>query len=58
MAGITAEVLKDALPKSGQSFQRWRISVNAPAQGSQAMGDVYLDEPIFDSGTSGSFGVT
>ncbi len=58
MAGIIAEVLKDALPKNGQSFDRWSVSVNAPANGSQAMGDPYLDEPIIASDSSGSSEVT
>jgi hypothetical protein len=54
MAGIVAEVLKDALLKSGQTFERWSVSVDAPAGGSQSMGDVYLDEPMADVGSKGS----
>jgi hypothetical protein len=54
MAGIVAEVLKDALLKAGQSFERWSVSVDAPAGGSQAMEDVYLDEPMADVGSNGS----
>ncbi len=44
MAGIIADVFKDALPKTGQSFERWSVSVDAPAGGSQEMGDAWLDE--------------
>ena len=54
LAGIIAEVLKDALPKSGQSFDRWTVSVDAPARGSQTMGDAYLDEPVTGAGSNGS----
>jgi hypothetical protein len=54
MAGIIAEVLKDALPKAGQRFERWSVSVDAPVDGSQSMGDVYLDEPMADAGSNGS----
>ena len=54
MAGIIAEVLRDALPRSGQSFERWNVSVNAPAQGSPKMGDVWLDDLNADSDSIGS----
>ncbi len=54
MAGIIAQVLEDALPKSGESFDRWSVSVDAPVKGSQVMGDVYLDEPMTAEGSNGS----
>ncbi len=53
MAGIITEVLRDALPRSGQSFERWNVSVDAPAQGSPKMGDVWLDELNADSNSIG-----
>ena len=37
MAGIIANVLKDALPKEGQTFVRWSVSADSPAVGSKAM---------------------
>jgi hypothetical protein len=45
VGGILAEVLKDALPRSGQSVARWSVKVDAPVSGSTVMSDPYLDEP-------------
>ncbi len=47
MAGIIAGVLKDAFPKDGQSFARWSVSADPAAGGSKALGDRWLDEPVF-----------
>ncbi len=47
MAGIIANVLKDALPKEGQTFVRWSVSADSPAVGSKAMADRWLDESVF-----------
>ena len=47
MAGILADVLKDAFLRDGQTYLRWSVSADAPAAGSKAMGDRWLDEPIF-----------
>jgi hypothetical protein len=47
MSGIVADVLKDAFLKEGQSYVRWSVSADAPASGPKAMGDRWLDEPIF-----------
>jgi hypothetical protein len=45
MAGIVADVLKDALPHGGQEVYRWSVSVDEPTAGSGAMADAWLDEP-------------
>jgi hypothetical protein len=47
MAGILADVLKDALLKDGQTYLRWSVSTEAAACGSKAMADRWLDDPIF-----------
>jgi hypothetical protein len=47
MAGIITDVLKDAFMKDGQSYLRWSVSADTPASGSKAMGDRWLDEPVF-----------
>ena len=54
MAGIVADVLKDALPKSGQEVYRWSVSVDAPTAGSRAMADAWLDEGLADPGSKGA----
>ena len=54
MAGIVADVLKDALPKSGQEVYRWSVSVDAPTAGSRAMADAWLDEGLADRGSKGA----
>jgi hypothetical protein len=54
MAGIVAEVLKDALPKSGQEVYRWSVSVDEPTAGSKAMADAWLDAGLAGSGSKGS----
>ena len=38
---------QDALPKEGQIFARWSVSADAPAAGSEALGDRWLDDPTF-----------
>jgi hypothetical protein len=53
MGEIVADVLKDALPKSGQEVYRWSVTVDPPAAGSRAMADVWLDEVLADPGTKG-----
>ena len=47
MAGIIADVLKDALPKEGQIFARWSVSADASIAGSKAMADRWLDESVY-----------
>ena len=47
MAGILADVLKDAFLKDGQTYLRWSVSADAPAFGSKVMGDRWLDEATF-----------
>jgi hypothetical protein len=54
MAGIVADVLKDALPRTGQEVYRWSVTVDPPAAGSRAMADVWLDEVLADPGSKGS----
>jgi hypothetical protein len=54
MAGILAEVLKDALPRSGQEVYRWSVSVDEPTAGSRAMADAWLDEGLAGPGSKGS----
>ncbi len=46
MAGIVADVLKDALPRSGQEVYRWSVRWTPPTAGSRAMADVWLDEVL------------
>ncbi len=43
MAGIVAEVLRDALPRSGQQIYRWSVRADRPTAGSRAMADAWLD---------------
>jgi hypothetical protein len=50
MAGIIGRVLKDALPRNGQDVYRWSVTVDPPAAGSRAMGDVWLDEVLPGAG--------
>lgn len=45
MAGIVADVLKDALPREGEEVYRWSVSVDGPAAGSIKMADPWLDDP-------------
>jgi len=47
IAGILAEVLKDAFLKDGQTFARWSVTADAPAAGAKALGDRWLDEASF-----------
>jgi hypothetical protein len=47
MAGILADLPKDAFLKDGQTYLRWFVSADAPAAGSKMMGDRWLDEPIY-----------
>ena len=47
MAGIIADILKDALPKEGQIFARWSVSNDPSAGGSKAMADRWLDEAVY-----------
>jgi hypothetical protein len=54
MAGIVADILRDALPRTGQEVYRWSVTVDPPAAGSRAMGDVWLDEVAADPGSKGS----
>ncbi len=54
MAGIVADVLKDALPRDGQEIYRWSVSAEAPAAGSRAMADAWLDEGLAGPGARGS----
>jgi hypothetical protein len=54
MAGIVAEILKDALPRRGQEVYRWSVTVDPPAAGSRAMADVWLDEVLANPGSKGS----
>ena len=54
MAGIVADILKDALPRSGQEVYRWSVTVDPPAAGSRAMADFLLDEVLADPGPKGS----
>ena len=44
MAGIVADTLKDALPRSGQEVYRWSVKTEPPTAGSRAMADAWLDE--------------
>jgi hypothetical protein len=53
MAGIVADVLKDALPRTGQQVYRWSVTVDEPTAGSQAMGDAWLDEILPGGGSNG-----
>jgi hypothetical protein len=53
MAGIVADVLKDALPRNGQEIYRWSVSAEAPAAGSRAMADAWLDEGLAGPGAKG-----
>ena len=46
MAGIIADVLKDALPKEGQTFARWSVSSDTTTGAAKLMGDRWLDEPV------------
>jgi hypothetical protein len=48
IAGIVADILKDALPRIGQEVYRWSVTVDPPATGSRAMADVWLDEVLAD----------
>jgi hypothetical protein len=54
MAGIVADVLKDALPRSGQEVYRWSVTVDPPAAGSRAMADAWLDESLDETGPKAS----
>ena len=45
--GRRLNVLKDALPKEGQTFVRWSVSADPPAVGSKAMADRWLDESVY-----------
>jgi hypothetical protein len=54
MAGIVADVLKDALPRSGQEIYRWSVAVDEPTTGSRAMADAWLDEGLAGPGVKGS----
>jgi hypothetical protein len=52
MAGIVVDVLKDALPNSGEEVYRWSVSVDPPTAGSRAMADAWLDEVAVERGSS------